>query len=85
VKFFAVGHDLFAPVNSLPVIVNAASALNCYWPMPFRQHVKVTFTNESQNDLNLLAFQITYAETAVPEEAAYFHASWRRAITDSES
>ena len=80
--FFAIGHDRFAPVNSLAVIVNPASALNCYWPMPFRRHVKVTFTNDSNRDLRLLAFQITYAETEVPENAGYFHAQWRRAVTD---
>ena len=80
--FFAVGHDQFAPVNSLAVIVNPKSALNCYWPMPFRRHARVTFTNESDKDLTLLAFQITYAETELPAEAGYFHAQWRRATTD---
>jgi hypothetical protein len=79
--FFAVGHDQFAPVNSLAVIVNAAAALNCYWPMPFRRHARVTFTNDSAKDLRLLAFQITYAETEIPPEAGRFHAQWRRAVT----
>ena len=76
--FFAVGHDKFAAVNSLPVAVNAASALNCFWPMPFRKHAKVTFTNESKADIGILAYQITYAEMPVPQSAAYFHAQWRR-------
>ena len=80
--FFAIGHDLLAPVNSLAVVVNPSSALNCYWPMPFRRHSKVTFTNELGRDLGLLAFQITYALTDVPEEAGYLHAQWRRAVTD---
>jgi len=80
--FFAVGHDLFAPVNSLAVVVNPTSALNCHWPMPFRRHCRVTFTNESAKDLSLLAFQITYAETEVPDDAGYLHAQWRRAVTD---
>jgi hypothetical protein len=80
--FFAVGHDLFAPVNSLAVVVNPMSALNCYWPMPFRRHARITLTNESGRDLELLAYQITYAETAVPDNAAYFHAQWRRSTTD---
>jgi len=80
--FFAVGHDLFARVNSLAVIVNPTSALNCYWPMPFRKHARITFTNESGKELRLLAFQITYAETEVPAEAGTFHAQWRRALTD---
>jgi hypothetical protein len=80
--FFAVGHDLFAPVNSLAVIVNPTSALNCYWPMPFRSHARVTFTNESAKDQGLLAYQITYAETDVPDNAGLFHAQWRRAVTE---
>ena len=80
--FFAVGHNKFAPVNSLAVIVNPKSAFNCYWPMPFRKHVKITFTNEDKEELGLLTYQITYAETQVPENAGYFHAQWRRAVTD---
>ena len=82
--FFAVGHNKFAPVNSLAVIVNPASALNCYWPMPFRRHVKMTFTNEDNNQLDLLTYQITYAETSVPENAGYLHAQWRRSVTARE-
>ncbi len=79
--FFAVGHEQFARVNSMAVIVNPQNAMNCYWPMPFRKHAKITFTNEASEDLQLLAYQITYAETAVPDNAAYFHAQWRRAQT----
>jgi hypothetical protein len=80
--FFAVGHDLFARVNSLVVVVNPTAALNCYWPMPFRRHARITFTNQGEKDLGLLAFQITYAKTEIPQEAGYFHAQWRRAVTD---
>ena len=80
--FFAVGHDIFAPVNSLAVIVNPASALNCYWHMPFRKHCRITFTNETDHDLTLLAYQVTYAETEVSRDSGYFHAQWRRSVTD---
>ncbi|WP_227013508.1 glycoside hydrolase family 172 protein [Paenibacillus psychroresistens] len=80
--FFAVGHDEFAPMNSAVVIVNPLTALNCYWQMPFRKHARITFTNELNTDLELLAFQITYAETEVPEDAAYSHAQWRRGVTE---
>ena len=79
--FFAVGHDLFAPVRSLAVVVNPTSALNCYWPMPFRERAKITFTNESDQDLSLLAYQITYALAPVPQRVGYFHAQWRRSVT----
>jgi hypothetical protein len=80
--FFAVGHEMYAPINSLAVVVTPAAAANCYWPMPFRKHARVTFTNELDRDLELLAFQITYAECEVPPEAGYFHAQWRRAVTE---
>jgi hypothetical protein len=76
--FFAVGHEQFAPVNSQAVIVNPANALNCYWPMPFRKHARITFSNEGDQDLVLLAYQIDYVLTEVPENAGYLHAQWRR-------
>jgi hypothetical protein len=79
--FFAIGHEIFARVNSLAVVANPKSALNCYWPMPFRRHVRITFTNESAKDLALLTWQITYAKTEVPANVGYFHAQWRRATT----
>lgn len=82
--FFAVGHELFAPVNSLAVVVNPQSALNCFWPMPFRKHVRITFSNEGEKDLGLMTYQITYAEAEVPANAGYFHAQWRRATTNRE-
>jgi hypothetical protein len=83
--FFAVGHELFAPVNSLPVVVNARSALNCYWPMPFRKRARVTLTNEQEKDMTLFTYQITYSLAPVPGNAAYFHAQWRRTVTDRKA
>ena len=80
--FFAVGHDIFARVNSLAVVVNPMAALNCYWPMPFGKHARVTFTNESDKDLTLMTYQITYSVTETPANTGYFHAQWRRAVTD---
>ena len=80
--FFAVGHNKFAPVNSLAVIVNPKSAFNCYWPMPFRKSCRITFTNEDHEELHLLTYQITYQETEVPDSAADLHVQWRRAMTE---
>ena len=83
--FFAVGHGRFAPVNSLAVVVNPRNALNCYWPMPFRKHAKVTFTNTSNQDLELLAYQIDYAEGTVPPDSGYFHAQHRQGKTGEQN
>ncbi|AQQ70419.1 hypothetical protein SMSP2_00767 [Limihaloglobus sulfuriphilus] len=84
--FFAVGHQTFAPVVSMPVTVHPANSLNCYWQMPFRKHAKITFSNESEtDDLPLLAYQITYAETEVSDDAGYLHVQFRRARTGNHN
>jgi Protein of unknown function (DUF2961) len=77
--FFAIGHETFAPVNSAMVVDVPTASMNCYWPMPFRKHARITFTNDSDKDLPLLTFQIDYQAGAVPQHAGYFHAQWRRA------
>lgn len=79
--FFALGHGRFALVNSLPVVVDPANALNCFWPMPFRTHARITLSNETAEDVQLVAYQITYVETEVPAAAGTFHAQYRRAST----
>ena len=83
--FFAVGHEKFARVNSQVIIDNPENALNSYWPMPFKRHAKITFTNDSKKDLMLLAFQITYALKPLPKNTSYFHAQWRRANTSIQN
>jgi hypothetical protein len=83
--FFAVGHEKFARVNSQVVVVNPANALHCYWPMPFKHHARVTFANEGTKDLELLAFQIDYSLTKVPDQTGYFHAQWRQAETAQQN
>src|SRR5882762_5032139 len=39
--FFACGWQKFAQVSSLAICVNPGSALNCYWPMPFRKRCRI--------------------------------------------
>ncbi|MDR1146096.1 MAG: DUF2961 domain-containing protein [Verrucomicrobiales bacterium] len=75
--FFANGWGEFAPVVSLPVCVNPGSAFNCYWPMPFRKRCRVTMENIADEDMRLY-YQINYSEEAVPADAGYFHAQFRR-------
>lgn len=75
--FFACGWGEFAPVTSLAVCVNPGSAFNCYWEMPFRQHCRMTLENVAEAEM-VLYYQINYTLTEVPEDAAYFHAQFRR-------
>jgi hypothetical protein len=75
--FFACGWEQFCQISSIPVCVNPGRAFNCYWEMPFRQRARITLANTSAEDLTLF-YQITYTLTDVPEDAAYFHALFRR-------
>ncbi|MFN8008089.1 MAG: glycoside hydrolase family 172 protein [Terriglobia bacterium] len=75
--FFACGLGQYGQVSSLPVCVNPGSGLNSYWQMPFRKSCKITFENLSDDKVTLY-YQIDYTVTEVPEDAAYFHAQFRR-------
>ena len=75
--FFASGLGQYAQISSLPVCVNPGSGLNSYWEMPFRKSCRITFENHSEEKVTLY-YQIDYTLTDVPEDAAYFHAQFRR-------
>jgi len=75
--FFACGWGEYAQVNSLAVCVNPGSAFNCYWTMPFRKKARITMENRDDKDMTLY-YQINYALAPVPDDAAYFHAQFRR-------
>ena len=75
--FFACGWGTYAQISSLAVCVNPGSALNCYWLMPFKKSCKVTIENISKVNMRLY-YQIDYTLTDIPDDAAYFHAQYRR-------
>lgn len=75
--FFANGWEEFARVSSLAVCVNPSRAFNCYWEMPFRKRARITMENIGLDRL-VVYYQINYTLTEVPEDAAYFHAQFRR-------
>jgi hypothetical protein len=75
--FFASGWGKHGQISSLAVAVNPGSAFNSYWTMPFRKSCRMTITNVGPKDVTLY-YQITYALTEVPDDAAYFHAQFRR-------
>jgi hypothetical protein len=75
--FFAKGWGKFRQISSLAVCVNPKGGLNCYWPMPFRRSCRMTITYLGDKEATLY-YQINYTLMEVPEEAAYFHAQFRR-------
>jgi len=75
--FFACGWGRYAQISSLPICVNPGRAFNSYWQMPFRKSFKVTLENMAEENFTIY-YQINYTLTEVPEDAAYFHAQFRR-------
>jgi hypothetical protein len=75
--FFACGWGQYARISSLAVCVNPGSAFNCYWEMPYRSGFRMTMTNIAAQEMTLY-YQITFAETDIPDDLAYFHAQFRR-------
>jgi len=75
--FFARPWGGYHQVNSLPVATNPAWGMNCFWEMPFRKRARITLENRSTNDTTCY-YQINYTLTDVPDDAAYFHARFRR-------
>ena len=68
----------FPVLNSIPVLVAAYKGLNCFWPMPFRKHCRITVTNIGKVRWPLY-WMITGIRKPLPENTVYFHASYRSA------
>jgi len=74
---FGCGWGKYAQISSLAICVNPGSGLNSYWEMPFRKSCKMTLQNLDDEPMTIY-YQIDYVLTEVPEDAAYFHAQFRR-------
>jgi len=81
--FFGMGWGEYAHLNSLAISVNPGRAFNSYWQMPFKKKCKITMENIDTKRTKLY-YQVDYVLTDVPEDAAYFHAQFRRPQPDRE-
>jgi len=75
--FFGMGWCEYAHLNSLAICVNPGSAFNSYWVMPFRKKCKITLENIAPQKVSIY-YQVDYTLTEIPDDAAYFHAQFRR-------
>ena len=65
-------------ISSLAINVNPKGGMNCFFPMPFRRHARITVQNDSLADLPHFFYTINYTLEAVPDDCLYFHAQFRR-------
>lgn len=76
--FFCCAPGYYGEFQSLAVCVNPKHALNCYWQMPFRKHARVTLEYLGDERSGHIYYTLNLTQQEIPEDAAYFHASFRR-------
>ncbi len=79
--FFGLGLGDYFLYQSLPLSVGSDKALNCYFPMPFQKHARITVTNEGSIKVDAFYFNIDYRSYSkpLPSDDLYFHAQYRQA------
>ena len=76
--FFCNGFKTRTNILAIPINVNPSGGLNCYFPMPFRKHARMTVENRNPADVGGFFYTINYALAEVEKDEAYFHAQFRR-------
>ena len=78
--FFGMGHARTRNFASLPVQASPedGKAFNCYFPMPFASHMKLTITNEAEDDLLFYYYVDLELHDALEEGLGRFHAQYRQ-------
>ena len=58
--FFGLGLGYYNPWQSEMLSVGSVKDLNCFFPMPFQRHARITVTNEGKQLINALYYNIDY-------------------------
>jgi hypothetical protein len=79
--FFGLGLGDYHLYQSVPLAVGADKALNCFFPMPFQKHARITVTNEGAIRTDAFYFNVDYRVYGkpLPGDRLYFHAQYRQA------
>src|SRR5438874_10634802 len=79
--FFGLGNGEYFLFQSVPLSVGADKALNCFFPMPFRKHARITVSNEGSERIDSLYWNIDWRayRSPLPAGTMYFHAQYRQA------
>jgi hypothetical protein len=79
--FFGLGLGEYFRYQSIPLSVGSDKALNCFFPMPFQRHARITVTNDGSTKVEAYYFNIDYRAYSkpLPTDQLYFHAQYRQA------
>jgi hypothetical protein len=83
--FFGLGNGEYFLFQSVPLSVGADKALNCFFPMPFQKHARITVTNEGNERIDSLYWNIDWRalRSSLPADTTYFHAQYRQAMPNA--
>lgn len=77
--FFGIAHGRQKNLLSECVAMQMGKGLNCWIPMPFRERALITIENDSDQDVEMLFYQIDFTlGDQFDEDTGYFHAQFRR-------
>jgi len=83
--FFGVGHAKASSYQCAALNMSANlgqdryAAMNCYFPMPFREQARIEIQNEADCEVRSFYYYVDYDELErLPDDQLYFHAWWRR-------
>jgi hypothetical protein len=77
--FFGIAHGLQTPLEGPPVSMQSGRGFNCWIPMPFHRHVRITIENETGELIDMLFYQVDFTVgDPLPLALGYFHAQFRR-------
>ena len=77
--FFGVAHGRQTHFESELVNMLNGKGLNCWIPTPFRQHARITLSNEGDDEIPFLFYQIDFTlGDELTDEAGYLHVCFRR-------
>lgn len=79
--FFGLGLGKYVDWHSEMLSVGSERALNCFFPMPFAHHARITVTNQGTQPIHALYYNIDYRTYThkLPGGTLYFHAQYRQA------
>ena len=79
--FFGLGLGYYYRWQSELLSVGSDKSLNCFFPMPFQGHARITATNEGERPIGSFYYNIDYRTDShpFPADIVYFHAQYQQA------
>jgi hypothetical protein len=77
--FFGMSHARRRHLISELFSIQQGKGMNCWIPMPFRHHARITVENDGETTIPMFFYQVDFTlGDALDDDSAYFHAQFRR-------